>query len=180
MRRTQLKRNTPLRTKTPLRAKKTTKRKKRTPLEKYKAPAWFNRIPYGSHGSTPAQKRLWKVVSDTYREEDWETFGPNCPICNRHLESWKDGQLGHFHRYSLCHGWFKYERRNLAMICAGCNINDGGLTSFKFAEVLRMRFGEDTILWIEQENQRYKGSKLETWQCVDYVAKIAPHLVENE
>lgn len=134
-------------------------------------------IKPGAHGNTPAQKRLWRVVSEKYRQDDWNTYGPHCAVCGAFLETWEHGQLGHFHRYSLCNGWFKYERRNMAMICAGCNMNDGGLTSFKFAEALRIRYGEDIILWIEQENQRHRGEKLEDWMIVDYAATVDPSRV---
>lgn len=173
MKRTQLKRKTALKA-------KPTKRKRRKPLEKYKAPRWFNRIPYGSHGSTPAQKRLWKVLSDTYRQEDFELYQGRCPICNKPVEDWNHLQLGHFHRWSLCNSFFKFARENLLGICASCNIHDGGLTSYKFAERLKQKYGEDHLLWIEQENQRWVGKKMETWALVDYVAKVRPDLVDCE
>jgi hypothetical protein len=165
---------------TALRRKSKTKRvvdKSRTKTKGYKPPRWFNAIPTGAHGSTPAMKRAWKVLSDTYRQEDYKIYGGRCPICNNAVEDWKYLQLGHFHRYSLCNGWFKLERRNLLGICAGCNYNDGGLTSFKFAERLKQRWGEDVILWIEIENQNCRNTKMETWALVDYVAKLRPDLV---
>lgn len=179
MKRTPLKRKTPLKQRTPLKATGK-KQPKRKPLEKYKAPKWFNRIAYGSHGSTPAQKRVWKALSDRYRQEDYEVFQGHCPICSKHIERWQDLQLGHFHRWSVCNSWFKYERRNLLGICAGCNIHDGGITSFKFAERLKERYGEDIILWIEIENEKYRGLKMETWALVDYLSRISPELVSKE
>jgi len=145
----------------------------------YKAPKWFNKIPPGSHGNNPALKRAWKAISDLYRQEDFLLYQGHCPICHTHIERWQDLQLGHFHRYSLCNSWFKLERRNLLGICAGCNINDGGLTSFKFAERLKQRYGEDIILWIELENKTYVGKKMEAWALVDFVARLRPELVEE-
>lgn len=168
---------TPLKRKTPLKSKPTTRRKKK-PLEKYKPPKWFNQIPYGSHGSTPAQKRLWKLISDKYRQEDYEFYEGRCPLCSKPLESWKDMQLGHFHRWSVCNSWFKFERKNLLGICAGCNIHDGGLTSYKFGEELKMLWGDDVIDWIEKENERFRGLRMETWKIVDYASKVAPELCD--
>lgn len=161
-------------------AAKVAKQAKKKASEKgYKAPKWFTSIKVGAHGKTPAQKKLWRVVSETYREHDYNTYGPNCPCCGIHLERWQDGQLGHWQRYSLCNGWFKYERKNLALICAGCNMSDDAITLWKLGETLKMRHGEDILLWIDLENKasHNKGVKQEVWMCVDYASRIAPHRV---
>ena len=191
MKRTQLKRGTKQLKRTSFRAKHPAKRhkiaskgvksKKAPSVRKgqYVAPKWFKAIKPGAHGKTPHQKKLWRVVSETYRKEDWTNYGPNCPCCGTYLESWKDGQLGHWLRYSLCNGWFKYERMNLALICSGCNMSDDAITLNKLGETLKFRHGEDVLLWIEKTNQdpKYRGNKQELWMCVDYAAKVAPHLV---
>lgn len=139
-------------------------------------------IKPGSHGQTPAQKRLWRVVSETYREADFNEYGAYCPCCGQPFESWRDGQLGHWLRYSLCNSWMKFCRQNLALICAGCNTKDDAITLRRLGETLELRHGADTLLWIEKENQRieYRGQRMEDWMCVDYASKIAPQLVRPE
>lgn len=178
--------NSRLQRKTPLKAKKglsrTRKavRRRKLASKGYKPPQWFNAIKPGSHGSTPAQKRLWRVVSETYRKEDWENYGHHCPCCGKHLAHWSEGQLGHWLRYSLCNSFFKYERRNLALICAGCNMKDDAITLKKLGETLQLRHGADILDWIEITNKDYTGQKQEVWMCVDYAAKVAPDLVDNQ
>jgi hypothetical protein len=162
-------------------AKEAKQARKKASEKGYKPPKWFNAIKTGAHGKTPAQKRLWKVVSDTYRKEDFEKYGAHCPCCGIHFERWQDGQLGHWYRYSLCNGWLKYSRENLALICSGCNKKDDSITNWKLGETLKMRYGEDVLLWIELENKRAenRGIKQEVWMCVDYVARLRPDLVKE-
>lgn len=152
--------------------------RKKTAQKGYVVPKWFNAIKLGSHGNTPAQKRYWKVLSDTYREEDYKTYNGKCPLCHRHIEDWKQLQLGHFHRWSVCNSWFKFERRNLLSICASCNVNDGGLTSYRFAEVLKQKYGEQHIEWIEKTNEAFRGQKMETWEIVSRVEELRPDLIK--
>lgn len=143
----------------------------------YKPPKWFMAIKPGSHGNTPTQKRVWRVVSETYRKDD---FGicQFCPCCGHKFETWEEGQLGHWLRYSLCKGWMKYERTNLALICAGCNMKDDAITLKKLGEHLQMLYGEDVLDYIDITNRKAKPVKMEDWQLVDYVAKLRPDLVD--
>lgn len=140
-------------------------------------PKWFNKIPYGSHGNTPHTKRLWKVISDTYREEDFNR-SPHCPCCGLKFNHWSEGHLGHWLRYSLCKGWMKFERVNLALICPGCNRKDDAITLKKMGEELQMRHGGDILDYIEQTNNLMKPTRIEPWQAVDYVEKLRPDLVQ--
>lgn len=170
---------------TPLKRKSTlNKTSKRKPLGIYEPPKWFKRIKltYSEHGNTTAQKRLWRVVTNTYRKEEWETYGENCPICGIHLPSWKDGQMLHWFRYSLCNNWLKWERKNMVFGCAGCNKKDDSITAWKIGEILKMRYGDDNLLWIEKENLRLQKqkTKIETWHIVDYVARMRPDLVQED
>lgn len=163
--------------KVPKKIKKAAKKRKSSPSKGYQAPKWFTKLKAGSHGSNAAQKKYWKVVSDTYREEDWNRYNGRCVSCHKTLEHWKDGDLAHFKRYAVCNSWFKFERKNLALSCKGCNRNDDGIVGHAFGEELKRRWGEDVIEWIEQENLKYRGQKLETWQIVDKVARLRPDLV---
>lgn len=153
------------------------KKKPRKNHKAYKTPTWFNAIPYGSHGSTPAQKRLWWVISQTYRKDDWEQYDQRCGSCGKQLDHWQDGDLAHFKKYSVCNGWFKFERKNLALSCKGCNRLDDGVVGHAFGEELKRRYGANHIKWIEEENLKHRGKKIETWEVVDIVAKLRPDLV---
>ena len=180
MKRSHLKQKTPLKVKRPMRRKSTRKRvKRKIPSKGYQPPQWFKDLEYRSydHGSNAIQKRLWRLVSQTYREQDFNLFGNQCPGCGGFFETWEAGQCGHWLKYSLCNSFFKFERVNLAMICAGCNRKDDAVTLKKIGEALQMRYGSDVLDYIEQENQRWRGVKMESWMIVDYAAKIRPDLV---
>lgn len=181
MKRTALKRYTPLKStgfRRPL-PKPTPKTPPKLQNKGYTPPNWFKAIKPGSHGSTPSQKRLWRVVSETYREADWKEW-PHCRGCGKQLASWKDGQLGHFKRYSLCNAWMKVERKNLLTICAACNFIDDGPVYAAMAIHLEEKYGPDIIEWIEDQNLKMKGQKMQEWAIVDYAARIAPHLVDEK
>lgn len=158
------------------------KSKQKASEKGYKAPKWFMSIGYGAHGHSPATKRLWRVVTDTYREEEWKKYGPNCPICYTPLPDWRDGQMLHWLRYASCNSWLKWEHKNMLFGCAGCNKNDTAITQWKMGKVLKWRYGEDVLLWIEQENTRLHKLKIkiEVWHIVDYVARLRPDLVQEE
>lgn len=146
-------------------------------MKGYKPPKWFTALPYGSHGSTPTQKRFWWVISQTYREEDFKRYKGRCVSCGKKLIDWRDGDLAHFKKYSVCNSWFKFERKNLALSCKGCNQRDDGMTGFRFGEELKRRHGDDIIEWIERENQKHSGQKMHDWEIVDKVAALRPDLV---
>jgi len=157
------------RLKTPLGAvkpKKTVKGTAKTPKKGYQPPKWFTGIKLGSHGSTPAQKKLWTVVREKYLQEDFEKFNGKCVTCNKHLEHWKDGQLAHYKAWSVCNSWFKYERKNLRLSCANCNRLSDGVIGKRFADELIKQYGADHLDWIEQENLKYRGQKMEEWEIV--------------
>ena len=163
--------------------KRHSKGHKRTPRKKvankgYKPPAWFNKIPYGSHGSTPAQKRYWYIISQTYRKADWEKYHGRCVSCATILADWREGDLAHFKRYSVCNSWFKFQRENLALSCKNCNRNDDGVVGYRFGEELKRRYHEHIIDWIEKTNESFRGQKMEVWELVDRVAQLRPDLVE--
>lgn len=146
------------------------------PHKGYSTPKWFKKIKAGAHGNSSAQKKLWTVVSETYRKADCEEFGSFCPVCGLYFDSWKDSQLGHWLRYSTCNAWFKYERKNLMALCRGCNIKDDAVVLRRMGKELQRRYGKDVLTWIEMENQRHRGEKVEEWMCVDYSLTVCPAL----
>jgi len=152
----------------PLKAKKTIKGTSKG----YKPPKWFNSIKLGSHGSTPAQKKYWTAVREKYLQEDFIKFHGKCVTCDKHLDTWKDGQLAHYKAWSVCNSWFKYERKNLRLSCANCNRLSDGVIGKRFADELVKQYGPDHLEWIEQENLKYRGQKMEVWEIVERVEKL--------
>lgn len=142
------------------------KKKRATKTKSYSPPDWFMKIKPGAHGNTPHQKRLWRIVSEAVRKEEFELYGGQCVSCSRRLESWQDGQCAHFKPWSVCNGLFKYERVNLAFSCSFCNQNSGADIGHRFGEELKRRYGDDILDYIERENTKHRGEKLDVLQIV--------------
>ena len=149
---------------------------KKTVVKGYIVPKWYSKLKPGSHGSTPTQKKYWKVLSDTYRKADWEKYG-TCVSCHKHIEHWQDGDLAHFKRYSVCNSWFKFQRENMALSCKNCNRNDDGVVGHTFGEELKRRHHKGILEWIEATNLTFKGQKMQEWEIVEKVANLRPDLV---
>ena len=182
MKRTQLKATSTLRaSKRPLGATqpKKTITSTKTTQKGYKPPKWFTSIKLGSHGNTPAQKKYWKVVSDTYRQADFEAYNGKCVSCPTILERWQDGQLAHFKAWSVCNSYFKYQRENLALSCPNCNRLSDGVVGANFAKELQKRHGNHILEWIEKTNLGFRGQKMGVWEMVERVAQIRPDLVKE-
>lgn len=146
----------------------------------YKVPPWFSKLKTGSHGNTPSQKKAWKVVSDYVRKRDWEKYGGFCSDgCGTRIEHWQDGDCGHWKAWSVCHGLFKYELTNLAFQSSNCNRLSDGRVGYGLGETLKIRWGNNHLDWIEFENEKYRGKKIEEWELVEMVAKLAPELVHD-
>lgn len=146
---------------------KVAKRASKTKSKGYQPPKWFTSIKLGSHGSTPAQKKYWKITSDKYRKEDFERYKGKCVSCPTRLKRWQDGQLAHYKAWSICNSWFKYERMNLALSCANCNRLSDGVTGMAFGKELQRRHGATVLAWIEEKNKEYRGQKMEVWEIVE-------------
>lgn len=162
-------------TKTALSAKKRTKRQidpLKVTKKGYRVPAWFKALKPGSHGQTLEQKKYWKVVTDTYRKEEFEKYKGKCVSCEYRLERWEDGQLAHYKAWSNCYGFFKYERKNMAFSCSRCNQNNDGFIAESFKQELKRRYGEDIIEWIDAENKRHMNTKMEKWEIVHRTANL--------
>jgi len=159
----------------PIKAKKASKSKKKG----YQVPKWFKSIKLGSHGSSPAQKKLWTVVREKYLQEDFIQFQGKCVTCNTRFERWQDSQLAHYRAWSVCNSFFKYERKNLRMSCSNCNRLSDGVIGKRFADALVAQYGEDHLDWIETENLKYCGQKLEEYILVGMAEKINPLLITN-
>lgn len=159
---------------TPLRRKSDKKRvvdKTRTRVA-YKAPAWFTKIKLGSHGNNVAQKRYWRFISCFVRQRDFRDQKGCCVSCPSILKRWQDGDAAHFKRYSVCNSYFKFNPDNIALSCKNCNRNDDGVVGHAFGEELKRRYGKDHLEWIEEENNKFRGKKLETHKIVEEIEKL--------
>ena len=155
-------------------AAKKPRKEKRPP---YKVPAWFRSLKPGSHGSTPSQKKAWKVVSDYVRERDFKKYH-QCVSCDRVFMSWQEGQAGHYRPWGSCNSWMKFCVDNIALQCASCNgPMSGADTGYRFGEEMKRRYGAKHLEWIEKENEKYRGKKIEEWELVEFIARLRPDLV---
>lgn len=163
---------------TALKARVAVKRPKRPTVKRkgYQVPKWFKSIPAGSHGNTPTQKKFWKVISNFTRQRDFNKYG-TCVSCPRHIDSWQSGDAAHFKRYSVCNSYFKFNPDNIALSCKNCNRNDDGVVGHNFGETLKKRYGDKHLIWIEKQNLKHRGEKLDDQTIVEIVEKL---LDENE
>lgn len=147
----------------------------------YKTPAWFNDIKPGSHGNTPVQKRFWRAVSEHVRQRDFALYG-KCVSCNTRFERWQDSQAGHWLPFSLCNAWYKFDPQNIAAQCSSCNTSlhrSGAHVGHAMGEELKRRHGDNILNTILLNNEKYRGQQMQTWEIVEKVAKLAPHLVHD-
>ena len=53
-------------------------------------------------------------------------------------------------------------------------MRDDGIVSVRFAEELRRRHDEDIVEWIEQEDQKHRGQKLDNVRLVKMAENLIP------
>lgn len=137
-------------------------------------------IKPGSHGSTPAQKRLWRVISEYVRQRDFEKYG-KCVSCPHRFSHWKEAQAGHWLPFSLCNSYYKYDyAHNLAAQCNVCNQSlhrSGAHVGHEMGEELKRRHGADVLDRIKADNLSYRGQKIDEWEIVKIVEMLRPDLV---
>lgn len=157
--------------------------KKKTKKDYYKGflaeNSWIKSIPPGSHGSTPEQKKLWKLVTDYVRIRDFHCYG-TCISCNGKFDTWKEAQGGHYISYTKCKGTLKFAYQNCFAQCAFCNsrMNDNKWVGGRiFAENIVKRHGYE---WLELIETFSKGepNKIELPQII-YMMKIVIDLTKD-
>lgn len=159
--------------------KKTVLRSISAQRKAYKVPSWFSKLPTGSHGNTPSQKKAWKVVSDYVRERDWKKYMGFCADgCGTRIEDWHNGDCGHYLAWASCNGLFKYELTNLVLQASNCNRRSDGVIGHGLGEELKRRYNDGHLDWIGLENKKYHGKKIEEWELVEMVARLRPDLVK--
>lgn len=134
---------------------------------------WLNKIPLGSHGSTPLQKKLWKVTTDYVRIYDFITYG-KCPSCNRPFTSWQEAQGGHYRAYSLCKGYKKFDRLNVFAQCAYCNsrMNEDKFEGGRiFSQNIVKRYGQSRLDLINTYTQG-SPEKLEVPKLIEMINEL--------
>jgi len=167
------------RTPKPKKPSKRTVKPLKTKNKGYVVPKWFNSVPTGSHGNTPTLKRYWKATSDFIRQRDFKLYGGKCVSCDRILADWREGDCGHFKKYSVCNAWFKFNHSNLALQCKKCNQREDGIVGHAFGESLKQREHPQIIEWIEKTNECYRGQKMQQWEVVEKVVEMWPDLPNN-
>lgn len=134
---------------------------------------WVSKIPLGSHGSTPLQKKLWKLTTDYVRIRDFINFG-NCHSCNKSFDTWQESQGGHYRSFTSCKGYTKFSYMNVFAQCAFCNsrMNDDKFEGGRiFAHNIIKRFGQ---AWFDEINTFPTGKpvKLEIPVILDMMKEI--------
>lgn len=121
---------------------------------------WITKIKPGSHGSTPTQKRYWRVVSDSVRIRDWYKY-KRCIACNNPIYNWQDSQAGHYRAWAVCRGYSKWDKLNIFGECAICNTGfNGNEIGAMFKEGIIKRYGQDRIEYINKLSS-YPSEKMD-------------------
>jgi hypothetical protein len=118
--------------------------------------SWLTKIPMGSHGSNPTQKRFWKVTSDFVRIRDSKL---GCIVCGRIT----DLQAGHYKSWASCRGFSKWDMKNIFGECAYCNTGfNGNEVGAKFKENIIKRHGQERMDYIENLSS-YPSEKMDDY-----------------
>lgn len=142
---------------------------------------WIKHIPPGSHGSTPLQKRLWRLVTDYVRIKDFLRYG-DCISCGHKFTSWQEAQGGHYRAYSKCKGMRKFDDLNVFAQCQFCNsrMNDDKFEGGRrFAENIVARYGEITLMKINTFTQG-EPQKVEIPEIIIYMKQLINRMRELE
>lgn len=144
-----------------------------------KLPKWLNKIPQGTHGSGIAQKKYWKVVSDTVRIRDFHEYG-TCISCGSKFPSWQDSQAGHYKSWGTCRGYSKWNQMNIFGQCRTCNsANSKSFVSSKdtnviggnFKDNIRARYGENRVKIIEALD-KHPTEKMEDHVIIELIKDV--------
>lgn len=120
-------------------------------------------IPPGSHGSTPAQKRYWKVTSDFVRIRDFYKYG-SCIACGRRASHWSELQGGHYKSWGSCRGYSKWDINNIFGECGICNTGfNSNEVGANFKEGIIKRHGQERMDYIDKLAS-YPTEKMEDFE----------------
>lgn len=129
--------------------------KKRLKKIKAELPKWLKAIPESTaHGSGTYEKRLWKITSDFVRIRDWYTYNQNS-VDGKWLESWQQGQAGHYISYSICKNMFKFNINNIHLQSANSNQLSSASDGHKYGKELEKRYGKGFVEGLHSENIKH-------------------------
>jgi hypothetical protein len=120
-------------------------------------------------------------VSEYVRQRDFHLYG-KCVSCGHHFRHWSEAQAGHWLPYSICHSFYKFDPTfNIHAQCAGCNTGlyrSGAHIGHEMGEEMKRRYGADVLDIIKQDNERFRGMKMDVWAIVDFAARLRPDLAK--
>jgi len=134
-------------------------------------PPFIKSIPIGSHGRTPIQKKVWKLVSDYVRIRDWYKY-KGISVTGQYIPHWKEGDAGHFIGWTSCNNLFKFDVRNIHLQQSNSNRLSSMADGEKFANTLKKRYGEDYTDMLHKENLKLQGGKLDDYKLIEYAREI--------
>lgn len=116
--------------------------------------------------------KLWDVFSKYIRQRDFKKYG-TCITCGKKLNSWQEGDAGHFAPASNCGFDLLFDEKNVHLECKGDNgFNPGHLIQYKTN--LIKRYGQKFVDDLEERynDSRYRGKTTKEWIKKEYQAKI--------
>jgi hypothetical protein len=141
-------------------------------------PAWIRAIrPHRGHGNGAWEQRLWKLTTDYVRIRDWYKYNGRCVATGEYIPHWKNGTAGHFIRFSVCNGAFKYDPMNIHLQSFNSNLgivddipdieyqwgySPEQETAEAFARELNRRYGRHYTQYLETQNRSMRNSRLGT------------------
>ena len=145
----------------------TMKKKSKQPINKIK----LTFIPLGSHGSTPTQKRYWKVTSDFVRIRDFYKY-KRCIACGRFANHWSELQGGHYKAWASCRGYSKWDKDNIFGECGICNTGfNSNEVGANFKEGIISRHGQERMDYINSLSS-YPTEKMEDYIIEDKIIEV--------
>lgn len=145
---------------------------KRKKKEKAELPKWLKAIPESqSHGSGTYEKRLWKITSDYVRIRDWYGF-KQTSVDGKWLESWQQGQAGHYISYSVCKNMFKFNLNNIHLQSANSNQLSSASDGHKYGQEITKRYGEGFIEGLHNENRKHADLKYTNKEVEEAIKEI--------
>ena len=140
-------------------------------------PSFLKCIPIGSHGKTPIQKKVWKLVSDYVRIRDWYKY-KGISVTGQYIQHWKEGDAGHFIGWTTCNNVFKFDVRNIHLQQSNSNRLSSMADGERFAKTINERYGQNYTDFLHSENNKLHGGKLNDYDLIEYAKEIIEKMKE--
>jgi len=116
------------------------------------------------------KKELDRVFSLWVRQRDSVDGRAKCITCGK-LDGWRKLQCGHY--YSRVHLPLRWEEKNTAVQCVGCNVFSQGKGP-EFARYLQKKHGDDVLEYLENKKNNKVKLDRNTYQFLisEYKEKI--------